>query len=201
MARITALVLAAGMSKRMGQPKMLLPWAHTTVLGQVVDIIAQTGIEDIIVVTGGDRQVIEAEVLRLSGELPVRSFYNEKFKAGGMMSSIQAGLIAVPSNSDAVLIALGDQPQIELKTIINVISCFTETNADIVVPSYNNHRGHPILFNIRLLPIFKGFSETQSLREFLNQESYRIKYVDANESILKDLDTPDDYKLSSKGKK
>ena len=200
MAKITALVLAAGMSKRMGQPKMLLSWAHTTVLGHVVEIIAQAGIEDIIVVTGGDRQKIEAEILRLSKEFPVRSFFNEKFNIGGMMSSVQSGLMAVPTNSNAVLIALGDQPQIEFKTIMDVITCFTETNADIVVPSYNNRRGHPILFNIRLLPILKGYGEVQSLREFLNQESNRIKYIGAGESILKDLDTPDEYQLALKGK-
>lgn len=59
---IAAIILAAGLSKRMGQPKMLLPWGETTVLGQVVATIAAAGIEDILVVTGGEREGVEAEI-------------------------------------------------------------------------------------------------------------------------------------------
>ena len=63
---IAAILLAAGESHRMGQPKMLLPWGGTTVLGQVVATFAAAGIEDILVVTGGAREQVESLVANLA---------------------------------------------------------------------------------------------------------------------------------------
>ncbi len=78
--KISAVILAAGMSRRMGQPKMLLPWRNTTVLGQVVTTFYQAGIQDIIVVTGGDKAIVESEVERLAYRMAVRSVYNPDFE-------------------------------------------------------------------------------------------------------------------------
>ncbi|MBA4380576.1 MAG: hypothetical protein C0393_07885, partial [Anaerolinea sp.] len=82
---IAAIILAAGESKRMGQAKMLLPWGETTVLGQVVATVAATGIEDILVVTGGGREGAEAEVSRLAADFPVRAIFNAGYATGGML--------------------------------------------------------------------------------------------------------------------
>ena len=198
--KITAIVLAAGISKRMGRPKMVLPWGLTSVLGQVVQVIAEAGVHEILVVTGGDKHIVESEILRLTSTFPVRSVFNENYETGGMMSSVQAGVRAISPESNAVLIALGDQPQIKLDTIIQVISCHEKTMAEIVVPSYNKKRGHPILISVDSLPALEAFGESRSLRDYLNSKQDQIEYVDADASILMDIDTPDDYQLYSKGK-
>ena len=70
---ISAILLAAGLSSRMGQPKLLLPWGERTVLGQVVATFAAAGIEEIIVVTGGVREQVEMLVAELANEVPVRA--------------------------------------------------------------------------------------------------------------------------------
>jgi CTP:molybdopterin cytidylyltransferase MocA len=80
---ISAILLAAGLSSRMGRPKLLLPWGKTTVLGQVVATFARAGIEDIVVVTGGAREQVEELVVILAKDFPVRSLYNPQHIQGG----------------------------------------------------------------------------------------------------------------------
>jgi len=88
---ISALILAAGQSKRMGQPKMLLPWGKTSVLGQVIETIQRAGVEEIIVVTGGAREQVEGIVTSCGLQVA----HNNNFASGEMLSSIQVGLRAL----------------------------------------------------------------------------------------------------------
>src|SRR5690349_8000755 len=110
---ISAIILAAGQSKRMGQPKMLLPWGKSTVIEQVINTFLNAGIEDLIVITGGARDQVERAIL----PYPVRQIHNEQYAVGEMLSSIQRGLRALPSQAQAALIGLGDQPQIQEKNV------------------------------------------------------------------------------------
>jgi len=190
---ISAIILAAGKSIRMGQPKMLLPWGDTTVLGQVTMTFNKIGIADIIVVTGGDREVVEAEASRLAEVLSVRSVYNPSFEQMGMMSSIQVGLASLPADCKAVLIGLGDQPQVEEKTLKDILEIFVTTGAGIIVPSYENRRGHPVLLGgVHRLELL-NFNPQSSLRDFMKAHQEEIYYVKAGASVLQDLDTPQDY--------
>lgn len=200
---ITAILLAAGESRRMGQPKMLLPWGGTTVLGQVVSMFSaglssKTGPRidpdnQIVVVTGGTRTLVEAEVARLAVRYPLRIVYNPNFALGGMVSSIQAGLAALGPGTRAALIGLGDQPQVLEKTVTDICSAFFQTESPIVIPSFQNHRGHPWLAEKSLWPELLALPPSASPRQFLDAHAARIKYVAADESILQDLDTPEDY--------
>lgn len=191
--KISAVILAAGMSRRMGQPKMLLPWRSTTVLGQVVTSFHQAGIQDIIVVTGGDKAIVESEVERLAYRMAVRSVYNPDFEKSGMMTSIQTGIKALATDFEAVLIGLGDQPQVEITTIKNLLDHFHKANGSIIIPSHNQHRGHPILLDRNHSHDLMLRDPSSSLRDFLNLNQDKINYIDSGESILQDLDTPQDY--------
>ncbi len=191
--KVFAIILAAGKSQRMGQPKMLLPWVDTTVLGQVALTVSRAGISDIIIVTGGDRELVDAEVSRLAEELPVRAVYNLSFEKGGMMSSIQTGLAVIPPECKAVLIGLGDQPQIEEKTLRDILAIYEKTGAGIIVPSHENRRGHPVLMDAIYRPELLNLDPQSSLRDFLNAHHEEISYVKAGASVLQDLDTPQDY--------
>jgi molybdenum cofactor cytidylyltransferase len=190
---ISAIILAAGRSQRMGQPKMLLPWRDTTVLGQVVMTFSKAGIADINIVTGGDKDKVEAEVVRLAGGLPVHAVYNPSFEQGKMMSSIQAGLSVLPSGCKAVLVGLGDQPQVEEKTLKDILSSYEKTGAKIIVPSCENRRGHPVLIDASHWSELQIFDPQSSLRDFMNMHQNEICYVEANASVLQDLDTPQDF--------
>jgi molybdenum cofactor cytidylyltransferase len=191
MVKVDAIVLAAGKSTRMGQPKMLLPWRETTVLGQVVATLAIAGVEEIIAITGGAREPIEAEVVRLSAMYPVRTIFNPRYETEGMLSSIQAGLMVMKPSASAALIALGDQPQVRERTVRDIVRVFETRGDALVVPSCNKRRGHPVLIARPLWDEMLALQSPQTLRDFLNERD--IKYVEADESVLMDLDTPEDY--------
>lgn len=219
--KISALILAAGQAKRMGQPKMLLPWGETTVLGQVIETVKAAGVDDILVVTGGAREQVE----RIVASYGLRVTRNENFEDGEMLSSIQAGLCALippspslrdtspksaQSNLDnnlpllggfgggregaAALICLGDQPQVEERSVQAVASRFVETRARLVVPSYRMRRGHPWLVARPLWEEILQMNPQRTPRDFLNRHASEIEYVNVDTpSILSDLDTLEDY--------
>jgi molybdenum cofactor cytidylyltransferase len=190
---ISAIILAAGKSKRMGQPKMLLPWGDTTVLGRVVKTFSTAGIGDIIIVTGGDRKSVEAEISKLAEDFPVLAAFNKSFEQGGMMSSIQVGLASILPDCMAALIGLGDQPQVEVKTLKDILTSYEKTGAGIIVPSHENRRGHPVLVDINYRPELLNLNPQSTLRDFLNKHQLEIQYVAAGASVVQDLDTPQDY--------
>lgn len=187
---ITALILAAGESKRMGQPKMLLPWSEGTVISRVAAIFRKAGVEDILVVTGGAREQVEDAILHLD----VRTIYNKDFAKGEMLSSIQCGVGALTHPTQAMLIGLGDQPQVQERSVRMVCDAFIETKSNIVVPSFQMRRGHPWLVARPFWDELLNLKSPQSPRDFLNTHSENIQYVNVDDpGILADLDTPEDY--------
>jgi molybdenum cofactor cytidylyltransferase len=193
MSKLTAVILAAGQSKRMGQPKMLLPWGKTTVIGQVVATFARAGLQEIVIISGGARQAVEAEVARLASQYPVRCVHNPDHENGEMLSSVQAGLRAPDPQTDAVLIGLGDQPQLSPQAVQGVISAQAQSGAPLIVPSYHMRRGHPWLVQRELWEQILVMRPPQTLRDFLNACATTIQYVESDSTVLKDLDTPEEY--------
>lgn len=194
---ISAIILAAGESKRMGQPKMLLPWGEGTVLTHVISVFREAGVEDILIVTGGAKEQVEELVVGFS----VRTVFNEAFQTGEMLSSIQCGLRAITSlplsqreRGDAVLVGLGDQPQVQAGSVRRVCEAFLETKSSLVVPSYRMRRGHPWLAVRPLWEELLRLEPPASPRDFLNAHAADIHYVNVDDpNILADLDTPQDY--------
>ena len=190
---ISAILLAAGVSTRMGRPKLLLPWGGTTVLGQVISTFANAGIRDIILVTGGAREPIEAMAKAMATSIPVRSVFNPDFSKAGMLSSIKAGLEALSVLTGAALIGLGDQPQVKQETIRRICTVYGQTLSPLVIPSFQNKRGHPWLASSLIWQEILALPPSSTSRQFLNTYSGRVEYVSSDESILQDLDTPEDY--------
>jgi molybdenum cofactor cytidylyltransferase len=187
---ITAVILAAGESKRMGQPKMLLPWGIGTVLTHVVSVFQKAGLEDILVVTGGAREQVESLVSGFN----VRTVHNEEYSNGEMLSSIQCGIKALTRQTQGMLIGLGDQPQVREGSVRMVCDAFRASKSNLVLPSYQMRRGHPWLVARPLWDDILEMRPPQSPRTFLNVHSSEIEYVEIdNSSILEDLDTPEDY--------
>jgi len=202
---ISAIILAAGQSSRMGLPKMLLPWGNVTVLEHVISVFARAGIEDILVVTGAVREQIEEAVMKCGKHYPVWSIHNENYSRGEMLSSLQFGLraLASPTRSEAkgvtraALVGLGDQPQVQERSVRLVCEAFMETESPLVVPSFQMRRGHPWLIAQPLWPELLEMRPPQSPRDFLNAHTDDIHYVNMDTpSILMDLDTPEDYQAS-----
>ena len=197
--RVAAIVLAAGRSTRMGRSKQTLPWGDTTMIGAVVRRLQASGLSEIVVVTGAERESVEAVLAEgprgeAQGEAaPVRFAFNPDFETSEMARSLQVGLRSLPENCMGALVALADQPQMEMETVRAVIQRWRETLAPVAAPIYQGQRGHPLLFDRSTwADLFKLPAEANP-REFLRAAG-RIERVEvATGSILRDIDTPDDY--------
>lgn len=190
---ISALILAAGQSKRMGQPKMLLPWGKLTVLEQVVTTFLAAGIEDLVVVTGGSPEPVEKVLERY----PVRKIHNPEYATGEMLSSLQCGLRSMPDQIEAALIGLGDQPQVQERSVRLICETYRKDKSSLLVPSFRMKRGHPWLVARSLWNELLEMGSSESPRDFLNRHADAIRYLIVDTpTILADLDTPEDYRNS-----
>ncbi|SRR5258706_11475374 len=195
---ITAIILAAGKSTRMGSPKMLLPWGDITVIEHVIAVFSKSGVKDILVVTGSARKEVETIVAECRKKYSVRSVFNENYAAGDMLTSIQCGLRHLTEeNIGAAMIGLGDQPQVEERSVRVLLEVFLRSQSPLVVPSFQMRRGHPWLITRSLWNEVIQKEPSQTPRDFLNAHSHDIQYVNVdNPSILADLDTPEEYDAS-----
>ncbi len=198
---ISAIVLAAGLSRRMGRFKLTLPWGDATVIGQVVATLEAAGVSEIVTVTGHRADDVRAVLCSNTNHI----VFNPQYAAGEMLSSIQVGLgtlsrgetnfrrSASPLPPPAALLCLGDQPQMEVATVQAVLAAGAEDGwTRIVIPSYRMRAGHPILLPAWLWPEILACSGT--LRDVMAVHRDRIRYLVVDTaSVLADLDTPEDY--------
>jgi molybdenum cofactor cytidylyltransferase len=198
---ISAIVPAAGLSSRMGGPlpKPLLPWGASTVIGTVVSTLLAAGVAEVIVVTGHQGEAIEAA---LAGHA-VRCVYNPAYAGGEMLSSIQAGLAAAHPASAGALLALADQPQMQLAVVQQVLRAFDDSDGQaLVIPSYALRRGHPILLPRRLWDEVLALPAGATLRTAIQRHAAAIRYVEVDTaSVLADLDTPEQYAEAVSGER
>jgi molybdenum cofactor cytidylyltransferase len=188
---ISAIILAAGESKRMGEPKMLLPWGTSTVIEHVIATYLRADIEDVVVITGGAREQVE----KVTAPYSIRRIYNKDYAKGEMLSSLQLGLMAMSDQAQAALVGLGDQPQVQERSIRRICEAYQENEHQLVVPSFQMRRGHPWLVARSLWNELLQLKPPESSRDFLNRHAGEIHYVEIDTvSILADLDTPEDYR-------
>ena len=200
--RVTAVVLAAGESRRMGRNKLLLPWGETTVLGQTLDNVRASAVHNVMVVTGHEREQVEAVVRRqspvfgASSDLAVPSLpaINNADYAKGMLASVQTAIDALPPAIDAILVVLGDQPMVGPETINRLLVAYAATPAGLIAPISGGRRGNPVLIDRRY------FAELLALPADAAPRALLARYPDdvlavpvADDAVLHDLDLPEQY--------
>ena len=190
---ISAIVLAAGQSTRMGMQKMFLPWGETTVIGKVISTVLKGGVSDIHVVTGGTH----AELMELLHGYQVHLVFNMDYANGEMLTSIQVGIGDVNKTTEAIMVVLGDQPQIEARVVNEICERYLATQHPIIVPSYKMHRGHPWLLGKSYWDEILALRPPLTLHNFLINHNGDIDYVNVDRvSVIQDLDTQQDYSQS-----
>jgi molybdenum cofactor cytidylyltransferase len=128
------------------------------------------------------------------GDRPVRAVVNTEYRQG-MLSSVKCGVRAVGAGYDAVLIALGDQPQIEGVVVSQIIRAYRAGDAGIVIPRYGEKKGHPIIINLqRYREAIANLPEDAGLNALMQEHADDVRLIDvATEDIIRDIDVPDDY--------
>jgi len=187
---VGAVVLAAGMSRRMGDMKVLLPWVGgRTILEHILHQLVLARVDPIVVVTGNRADDVRAAAER-AGAI---TSHNRDFEAGEMLSSLKVGLRALPAHVAAALVVLGDQPRIEPRVVDQLLMAYAEGQGEIIAPSYQMRRGHPILIDRRYWQEIYDLPKSGAPRDVINRHPVTHITVETD-SVLRDVDTPDDYR-------
>ena len=185
---IAAVVLAAGLSRRMGQAKLLLPAGGRPIIRHAVDGVRAAGLDPVLVVTGPDSAPIEAA---LAG-LDVRIVVNPAPEAG-QAGSVRTGVAALPDAVDAVLIALGDQPSLAPDIIPALLAAHRTSGRPIVAPRYQDGPGNPVLFDRAIFPELLALVGDRGARPVITRDPARVEWVALDVPMPPDVDTPADY--------
>jgi len=186
--RIGAVILAAGTSSRMGEAKQLLRLGEATVLNQVVNNVCGSSVDEIVIVLGHQAETIKQSIATESLKVVVNESYRQ-----GMGTSLRAGLSALPSEVDAALIVLADQPFVRSATFDQIIDHYQQSNAQIVIPVYKGFRGNPVLLDRSVFPEVMALTGDIGCRAIFGNHPEGIAKVPVEDiGILLDLDSKDD---------
>ena len=191
---ISALILAAGESKRMGkQNKLLLPVCGEAMLVKLVKSVCASDVGQVLVVIGHEAEKIRQEL----NDFTLSFVYNPNFSEG-MTTSIKSGLKEASPDCDGFLICLADMPFINTPDINKLIHAYVKNRIKekrlIVVPVFQGHRGNPVLFSSEFRNDILEHKKKSGCKEILMNNSVSVKEIEmGDDNILLDVDTLEDY--------
>jgi molybdenum cofactor cytidylyltransferase len=187
-ARVAAIVLAAGQSKRMGSNKLLADLGGAPMIRRSVEAARAAGIDGMIVVTGHEADKIAAALEGLGIEIVHNPDY-----AHGLATSLKRGLAAVPEGADAVLVCLGDMPRVTPKAMGRLIAAFNpEELRTICVPVHKGRRGNPVLWGRKHFSAMAALGGDRGAKALMEQFADELVEIEmADDGVLIDADTPE----------
>ncbi len=187
---IVAIVLAAGASSRMGEPKLLLPWGNSTILGQTLLNVRASVVDHILIVTGAQHEEISA-IARVHG---IPTVHNPAHHEGEMLSSLQCGLRHLPADCAAILAVLADQPLLQSGTIDALISAYRRGAGGLIAPTCGGQRGNPVLIDRRYFEELAALPVGSAPRALLNSHPQEVFLLPVDDQgVLLDVDSPESY--------
>jgi len=182
---VSAIILAAGMSTRMGSIKQLLPFNGKSLLENVLENVRRSRVDEIVLVLG-----FSAETIRRTIPLDhVRIVLNDAYREG-MGTSVRAGISQVSSQAEAALVVLADQPFVKSDTIDQLIRVYREQKPQIVIPTYQGFRGNPVLLDRSVFSELMNLSGDIGCRAIFGGHSENILKTPVEDiGVLLDIDT------------
>jgi molybdenum cofactor cytidylyltransferase len=192
---ISLVVLAAGMSTRFGENKMLYPIDDEPMVRRVVNTALSSSVDEVVVVVGFEAEKVK-EVLK---GLRCRIVENPDYAIGGQSSSVKCGVRHINEKADAVIILPGDVAFIDATVINKVVEEYRRRKAKIIVAAHRGKPGHPILFDRSLIPEILTIDEAgYGLKAVVNRHKAEVVYVEANTpNVLLDIDRKADLNRRS----
>ncbi|MBT0665146.1 NTP transferase domain-containing protein [Geobacter pelophilus] len=188
--KVAAIILAAGLSSRMKEFKPLLPLGRFTALERVILTMREAGVDDIRVVTGHRSPELEPVVAQLGAQIVFNRQYSR-----GMFSSVRAGVRSLGSDTDAFFALPVDLALVRPATVRRLLEVFRLGGADVIYPCFMGKRGHPPLIagrHSRTISSWRGREGLRGVLAMLQTGALTVEVAD--ELILRDMDTPDDYR-------
>lgn len=189
---VAAIILAAGASSRYGGTnKLLLPFKDGSVIRSAVLAAWNAGVVRLLVITGHERERIEAAL----ADLPVTFVHNPRYREGEMLSSIKAGLTHLQdTNAEATFIAPGDQPLLPSWLFQRMRQAFEQGCGSIIAPRFGAARGHPVLIAREWWPSALALPDGEQMRALLRAHPQSVAHILVNtDAVLLDVDTPEAY--------
>jgi len=187
---IAALILAAGESSRMGRDKALLEYRGRSFLENILASVREAGLERIVVVLGH-----HAEEIRLAIKFGHETIVVNQDYRLGQTASLQAGLRELEQpDFEAVVLCLVDHPAVSPEVMKELIANFRETCAPVVIPTYQERRGHPVLISRALFAELLNLDWGEGANMVIRAHREDSLFVPVEESaVLLDVDSPEDY--------
>ena len=186
--QVTAILLAAGRSSRMGAFKPLLPFGKTTVIRSCIDNLKRGGIGDIVVVLGHRA----AEIKEHLSDLDLTFALNPD-PDSEMSASILSGIERVPPETKAVLIALTDHPAVPAEVVSTLLASW-QAGAKLIIPEYDGRGGHPVLIDLEFRKELQTVDPARGLKSLFDGHPRVVQRVPVKSPfIARDMDTWDDY--------
>jgi molybdenum cofactor cytidylyltransferase len=186
---VSGLILAAGASRRFGGAKQLLPYRDTTMLGWAVrQAAAARNLDEVVVVLGG----ASSEILAAVDLNPARVVLAPDF-ASGCASSYRAGIAALDPATSAVVVLLCDQPGVSADTIDRVVDSWRRDPAELVVTSYRERIGHPMIFDRSCFPELSRLTGDKAAWKIVDVRGDEVRRVEIDLPYPMDVNTPHDY--------
>ncbi len=183
--KVAAIVLAAGGSSRLGQPKQLLLFHGESLIRRVVRAAQEARCAPIVVVVGRDREMIARELK----DVPVILTPNDRWERG-LGTSIRVGVEALPTAAEAVVILACDQPHVDAALLRRLLETHARTGKPIVASGYAETRGIPALFAAAYFTKLRALAEDEGAKKLLHEPN-RVATVPFPAGEL-DIDTPED---------
>ena len=184
---VTGLVLAAGGSRRLGEPKQLLPYGSGTLLDHALDTARASGFDQLIVAIGGSSGDVRSRV-DLSGAQVVE---NPDF-GEGCSSSIAAGLSALDPRAELLVLMLGDQPGVTVATVDALIAGCGDGTV-LAACLYDDGRGHPLAFGRGAFDDLRELHGDKAVWKLMEHRSDEVVEIRVSGPIPRDVDTRADY--------
>ncbi|MBA3944350.1 MAG: nucleotidyltransferase family protein [Herpetosiphonaceae bacterium] len=186
---VAGLILAAGMSRRMCQPKMLLSWRGQPLVRHLAQVALAVPLTPLIVVTGHVGEAVAAAL----GGLPLVIAHNPDFEQG-QSTSLIAGIRALGSDVDAVAVLLVDQPLVTPELLLCLVSEQAQWPEQIIAPSFCGQRGNPVIFPRGIWPELLTVTGDRGARAVIQRSPERLQLVPVDTSaVIDDVDTPAEY--------
>jgi molybdenum cofactor cytidylyltransferase len=191
--RVGAVVLAAGMSTRMGEAKQLVRFGNNTLLGQTLESVSGAHVDEVVLVLGFAAESIKSQFSSEKIKIVVNEAYRE-----GMAGSLRDGLSALSPEITAALIVLGDQPLVQPETLDRIIDQYRRSPANssvaqIVIPTYRGFRGNPVLLDRSVFPEVMALKGDVGCRAIFGSHLEGIVTIPVDDiGVLLDIDNKSD---------
>jgi len=187
---ISAILLGAGESKRMGVDKLYLSWGRKSVLEHCFETLLRSEVGELVVVLGIRNKGAKNLFRRRKARVVINPYSHR-----GMSTSIRRGLLALHPKGEGILIALGDQPFLKTATINVLIHAFQKGKGGIIVPSFQGRQGHPVIFDRRYKTELLNLEGDVGGKSVIERHPEDVRAIRVkSKGVVRDVDTWQDYK-------